>query len=395
MGTPIPEKTMSDTLRNDVTALAGKIIAWRRELHRHPEVAHHERWTAAYLRRHFEKLGIPVRSMAGTGLRAVMKGRPGGKTIALRTDMDALPLKEETGLPFASKNAGAAHACGHDGHMAVLMAVAALLSKRKHSFHGNTVFLCQPAEELLPGGAADMIKAGALRGVDAVFGLHFWKGLPTATVGLVKGPMMAQSDNFRVTVRGRGGHSSMPQDAVDPILAASALVLNLQSIVSRNVDPLKPAVLSFGTFHGGTIYNIIPGEVLLTGTVRTLDVRVQALIKTRMSEVIDGTCRAFGATADFAYEDGSPPVVNDPASADFVLDVARRALGEESLATIDPVMGGEDFAYYLQEKPGAFFFFGAGDGKKYPHHHPAFDVDERALAPAAYFLTALALEFLA
>jgi amidohydrolase len=385
---------MWDDLRKDVEDLSGPLIAWRRELHRHPEVAMKEEWTSAYLREHFKKLGLPVKKMAGTGLRAVLKGRPGGKTVALRTDIDALPLQEEGDKAYRSLNPGAAHACAHDGHMAILMGVAELLARRKGAFKGTVVFLCQPAEEHPPGGAQRMIEAGALEGVEAIFGFHFWQPLPTGTLGIVKGPMMAQSDNLWITVRGRGGHGALPHTTVDPVLAAAQLVVNLQSVVSRNVDPLKPAVLSFGAVHGGTANNIIPGEVKLAGTVRTLDPKVQALMKKRIREVIDGTCAAFGASADFVYEDGYPVLVNDPASVDFVLDVAKRALGEENILAIDPVMGGEDFARYLQEIPGAFLFFGAGDGTKYPHHHPAFDFDEKALPPAAFLMTALALEYL-
>ena len=385
---------MWEDLKKDVEALSGRMVAWRRELHRHPEIAHKEEWTSAYVRDHFKKLGLPAKSLAGTGLRAVLKGRPGGKTVALRTDMDALPLQEEGDKKYRSLNPGAAHACGHDGHMAVLMAAAELLAKRKERFKGNVVFICQPAEELPPGGAQLMIKAGALEGVGAIFGLHLWQGLPTGTVGIVKGPMMAQSDNFRITVKGRGGHGSMPQATVDPILTAAELVVNLQSIVSRSVDPLKPAVLSFGTIHGGTVYNIIPNEVKLSGTVRMFDPKIQTLMKKRLREIVEGTCAAFKATADFEYEEGYPPLVNDPASVDFVLAVVEKALGEENIIAVDPVMGGEDFAYYLQEVPGAFFFLGAGDGTKYPHHHPAFDIDEKALPPAAFLMTALALEYL-
>jgi len=381
---------MWDDLRKDVEDLSGRLIAWRRELHRHPEVALKEEWTSAYLREHFKKLGLPVKKMAGTGLRAVLKGRTGGKTVALRTDIDALPLREEGDKAYRSLNPGAAHACAHDGHMAVMMGVAELLAKRKGAFRGTVVFLCQPAEEHPPGGARRMIEEGALKGVEAIFGLHLWQGMPTGTLGIVKGPMMAQSDNIWITVKGRGGHGALPQTAVDPVLAAAQLVVSLQSVVSRNVDPLKPAVLSFGAVHGGTANNIIPGEVKLAGTVRTLDPKVQALMKKR----IDGTCAAFGASADLVYEDGYPALVNDPASVDLVLDVAKRALGEENILAIDPVMGGEDFARYLQEVPGAFLFFGAGDGTKYPHHHPAFDFDEKALPPAAFLMTALALEYL-
>jgi amidohydrolase len=274
------------------------------------------------------------------------------------------------------------------------MGAAEALARRRDAFRGRVVFLCQPAEELPPGGAKPMIEAGALDGVAAIFGLHLWQPMPTGTVGAVRGPMMAQSDNFRVTVTGRGGHASMPHQAVDPILAAAQVVSALQSVVSRNVDPLQPAVLSFGTIHGGTVYNIIPGEVKLTGTVRTFDPAVQAVMKKRLSEISRSAAASLGAEAEVEYEDGYPPLVNDPAETDFALGVAARLLGPDKVTPLRPVMGGEDFAYYLRQVPGAFLFFGAGDGTHYPHHHPGFDFDERALVPAAALLASLALAYL-
>ena len=386
---------MWDELKSDIRGIEGQMIAWRRHFHRHPETAHEERATSATLREFFEGLGLPVRSLAGTGLRAELGGLPGGPTVALRTDIDALPLQEEGGKEFASTVAGACHACGHDGHMAALMAAASVLARRKDRFRGRIVFLCQPAEELPPGGARPMIDEGALEGVDAIFGLHFWQSMPTGAVGAVRGPMMAQSDNFRIVVTGKGGHGSMPHTAVDPILAAAHVIAALQSVVSRSVDPLKPAVLSFGTVHGGTVYNIIPNEVKLTGTVQTFDPAVQGLMKKRLFEIAEATAGSFGASAAVEYEDGYPPLVNDPASTDFALGVAARLLGADKVLDIPPVMGGEDFAYYLQKIPGAFLFFGAGDGMRYSHHHPGFDIDEKALAPAATLLASLALEYLA
>jgi amidohydrolase len=314
--------------------------------------------------------------------------------VALRADLDALPLQEEGEKPYASEIPGACHACGHDGHLAALMGAAEVLVRRRDLFLGRIVFLGQPAEELPPGGAKRMIEEGALDGVDAIFGLHFWQGLRTGTVGAVRGPMMAQSDNFRIAVVGRGGHGSMPQTTVDPILAAAHVVAALQSVVSRSVDPLAPAVLSFGSVHGGGASNVIPNEVKLQGTVRTFDPGVQAVMKARLAGVAEATARAFGASAVVEYEEGYPPLVNDPASVDFALDVAARSLGPARVVPLGPVMGGEDFAYYLRKVPGAFLFLGAGDGMPYPHHHPKFDLDEKALVPAALLLSALALEYL-
>jgi amidohydrolase len=308
--------------------------------------------------------------------------------------MDALPLQEEGEKEYISLNSGAAHACGHDGHMAVLLGVAHLLKNRRSQFKGKVVFLFQPAEELLPGGAKPMIEEGALDGVDAIFGLHFWQLLPTGKIGIVKGPMMAQPDDFRITVKGKGGHGSMPHLTIDPILVASNLVVNLQSVVSRNVDPLKPAVLSFGTIQGGTVFNIIPSEVTLTGTVRTFDPSVRAMMERRLREMAEGTAKAYGTSISLDYQIGYPPVVNDSSSVDFVLKVVKETLGEESIAAIDPTMGGEDFSYYLQRVPGAFFFLGAGDGTKFPHHHPGFDLDEKALPQATLLMSRLALEYL-
>jgi amidohydrolase len=385
---------MLEALKADVAALSHQLIDWRRDFHRHPEVAFQEHRTSAVIKQFLEESGIPVRSIAGTGLVGEVRGKTGGRTIALRADIDALPLAEEGKEGYASLNHGACHACGHDGHMAILMAAARLLVQRKSDFCGRLVLLFQPSEERIPGGAMPMIKEGALDGVDAVFGLHLWQTMPTGTVGCVKGAMMAASDEFSIQLTGRGGHCSMPHLSIDPITAAGNLIVNLNSIVSRNVDPLKPAVLSLGTIHGGVIHNIIPNEVTLTGTVRTFDPQLRDLMEKRIREVVAGTSNACGIQGELQYVRGYPALVNDAAMAELVLSVARRTLGESKVIEIAPVMGGEDFAYYLQKVPGAFLFFGMGDGTGFPHHHPRFDMDEKALAPAALLMTALALQYL-
>ncbi len=385
---------MINKLKKEVKDLGGQLIDWRRDFHRHPEIAFEERRTSGVLKKFLEDHGIPVQVMAKTGLWGILRGQAGGKTVALRADIDALPLKEEGDKEYISENHGAAHACGHDGHMAILMGVIELLCRRQDAFWGNVVFLFQPSEERIPGGAKLMIEEGALEGVDAIFGLHLWQLLATGDVGLVRGAMMAQPDKFTIRVRGKGGHGSMPHQTVDPILVASHLVTNIQSIASRNVDPLKPVVVSFGTIEGGTIYNIIPEEVVLTGTVRSFDADVQELSENRLKKITDSTCAAFGATADFLYEKGYPPVVNDKSMVDFVAHTASGIFGEGKVKEIEPVMGGEDFAYFLQEVPGAFLFFGMGDGMTFPHHHPAFDIDEKALPLATLLMTALALGYL-
>lgn len=385
---------MDEDLKGKAYSLNEQLIEWRRDFHRHPEVAFQEKRTAEVIQKFLVNLGLDVRKAAGTGLVAVLEGLPGGSAVALRADMDALPLKEEGDKEFISLNPEAAHACGHDGHMAILMGVAELLSQRRKQFKGKVIFIFQPAEELLPGGAKPMIEEGALEGAEAVFGLHLWQPLPTGSVGVVKGPMMAFPDSFTIEVIGKGGHGSAPHLTVDPIMTAAQLVVNLQSIVSRNVDPLKPCVVSFGTIKGGTIFNIIPSRVSLTGTVRTFDPAVRKLMEKRLREVAEKTCQAFGATCELKYEKGYPAVVNDPGMVDLIIQTAKQVLGDDCLKQIDPVMGGEDFAYYLQKVPGAFLFFGAGDGKPHPHHHPAFDIDEKALPQGVLLLAAVALEFL-
>ncbi len=385
---------MIEDLRQAVRQLANDIINWRRDFHRHPEIALREYRTSSVIRKFFEELSLPVRSLAGTGLIAVVEGMPGGKTVALRADMDALPLREEGDKEYISENPEACHACAHDGHMAIMMGAAKVLSEKRESFHGKAVFLFQPSEEKIPGGARSMIEEGALRGVDAVFGLHLWQPLPTGLVGCLQGPMMAAPDEFSIKVIGKGGHGSMPHTALDPILVASQLVVNLQSVVSRNVDPLKSAVLSMGTIQGGTIYNSIPCDVTLTGTVRTFDPALRDFMERRLREVLQGTCKTFGATSELTYRRGYPALINDASMVCLVQDVTKRVLGEKSLQDIDPVMGGEDFAYFLQEAPGAFLLFGMGDGMEHPHHHPGFDIDEKALPQATLLMSSIALEYL-
>ncbi|MBM3285174.1 MAG: amidohydrolase [Candidatus Aminicenantes bacterium] len=386
-------KNIAD-LKDEISALAGEVVRWRRDFHRHPEIANQETRTSGVIRRFFEDLGFPVRSAAGTGLIAVLEGAKRGKTVALRADMDALPLQEEGEKEYKSLNPGAAHACGHDGHMAILMGAAKILAGRKGHLQGRVVFLFQPAEERPPGGAKRMLEEGALDGVDAVFGLHLWQPLPAGSIGIVKGPMMAQSDEFSLLVKGKGGHGSMPHTAIDPILVASQIVVNVQTIVSRNIDPLKPCVVSFGTVSGGTVFNIIPSEVSLSGTVRSFDASVQDLAERRLREIAGETARAFGASCILNYVKGYPALVNHAEMVDFVTGVAAKVLGESCHKPIEPIMGGEDFAYYLEKVLGAFFFFGAGDGCPFPHHHPAFEIDEKALPQAVLLMTSLALEFL-
>jgi len=383
-----------EEIKNEAKKIESRLREWRRDFHRHPETAFKEERTSRKIHEFLEELGLPVKKMARTGLRAELEGKPGEKVVALRSDIDALPIQEEGDKEYISKNSGVAHVCGHDGHMAILMGVASVLAKKRDRFSGKVVFLFQPAEEIPPGGAKKMVEEGALDGVDAIFGLHLWQPLPTGSVGILKGPMMAQADNFDIKVKGKAGHGSTPHITVDPIFVASQMVVNLQSVVSRNTDPLKPLVVSFGTIKGGTVYNIIPQEVELTGTVRTFEPEVQQNAQKRIYEIAKGTSRAFGAFADFRYKKGYPPLVNHDEMVDLVLETVGKILGKDNIKDISPVMGGEDFTYYLQKIPGAFLFLGAGDGQEYSHHHPKFDIDERALCHGTALMTGLAYDFL-
>jgi amidohydrolase len=385
---------MIEQLKADAQSLSEDLICWRRDFHRHPEIAGMEHRTVSVIRQFLEGLKVSVWSCAGTGLVGVIEGAAGGKTVALRADMDALPIKEEGEKEYVSENPGACHACGHDGHMAILMGVASVLSRRSGAFCGKVVLLFQPAEEKLPGGAQRMIAEGALQGVDAIFGLHLWQSFPTGSVACMKGGMMAATDEITITVIGTGGHGALPHVAVDPILAASHIVVNLQSIVSRNLDPLKAAVVTIGKFEGGFAHNVIPSRAVLYGTVRTFDREVQGMIEKRIGEIVENTSRSFGARGVLKYERGYPAVINDEKMSRLVREVAARTLGPENVLHTDPVMGGEDFAFYLQKVPGALLFFGMGDGTQYPHHHPGFDIDEMALPQAVLLLCGLVLEYL-
>ncbi len=383
---------MKDILAGEIDALATSLVEWRRDFHRHPELGFEEHRTSQVVRRFLESCGIEVRACGRTGLRGVLRGGRPGRTVALRADMDALPVAEIADHDYQSENPGVMHACGHDGHMSILMGAAKVLAARREKLRGSFVFLFQPSEEAMPGGASLMVEEGALDGVNAIFGLHLWQPLPSGVVGLCAGPMMAQADEFEVTVQGRGGHASQPQATVDPVIAASHLVVASQTIVSRFADPMQPVVISFSTIHGGRIHNIIPDSVTLTGTVRTLDPATQRLVKRRLAEVCESTCRLFGATADFSYHDGYPPLVNDAAAADLVLRVAAAEFGAERARTIAPVMGGEDFAFYLQQVPGAFAMLGTGDDRPHPHHNARFDIDEAVLPAGVRLMVAVALD---
>jgi amidohydrolase len=363
------------------------LVETRRDLHRNPELAFEETRTAELIAGRLEGLGLPPRTGVGkTGV--VADAGAAGPRVLLRADMDALPLIEESGEPFASEVTGRMHACGHDGHVAIALAVARRFGS------DSTVpplrFLFQPAEER-GGGARSCVADGALEDVRAAIGLHLWNQLPVGKVGIYRGAMMAAVDEFEIEVVGQGGHGAAPHETSDPIVAAARIVEALQGIVSREVSPLESAVVTVASIHGGEAFNTIPSTVRLTGTVRWFAEATGAAMPGKVGRIVSGTVAAAGVSAHLDYRRINRPVVNDPDVADAVIEVARRLLGEENVDTETRTLGGEDMSVYLDRVPGCFFFVGSAPaGPHRPHHSPRFAIDERALAVGVVLMEAAA-----
>ncbi|CAG7638458.1 N-acetylcysteine deacetylase [Paenibacillus solanacearum] len=367
--------------------LFDRLVAMRRELHEYPELSMEEYETTGRIRSWLEEAGVPVVSFPGlaTGVVAEITGGLPGPTIALRADIDALPIQERTGLPFASKTDGKMHACGHDFHTASMIGAVILLNERKQELRGTVRVLFQPGEELAVGAQA-MIQAGCLDGVSAIFGMHNKPDLPVGTVGVRPGPLMASVDRFEIDVIGVGGHAGVPNKAVDPIVAASHIVTGLQSIVSRNVSSLHNAVISVCSIHGGSAWNVIPHKVTLEGTVRTFQIEAREAIPGHMKRVAEGTAAAYGAEAELRWYPYFPAVDNDDRYTELVGAVAQE-LGYETVRA-EQTLGGEDFAVYQMQIPGYFVWMGTSGTEEW--HHPAFTLDERALLVSARYFARLA-----
>jgi amidohydrolase len=378
------------------------LISTRRDLHRHPELGFQERRTAAIAAERLRAAGYEVREgVAETGVVATLRGGAGpGPTLLLRADMDALPIQEEATHDFASTAPGRMHACGHDAHVAIGLAVAERLARRRGEWSGTIRYVFQPAEEG-GGGALRMVQEGVLEGADAALGLHVWMELQAGTIGVVDGPMMAGSREFRVTVRGRGGHGAIPHETVDAVMVASQLVVALQTIVSRNVSPLDTAVLTVGTIRGGDSPNIIADTAVLEGTLRAYRMELMAHMQGRLVEVAEGVGAAFGARCEVAFgKIPYPPTVNDPAMAALVARAARAILTPDRIRTDAGVrtMAAEDFAEFCVRVPSCYFFLGIRDeaaGIVHPHHSPRFTVSEPALPVGVDVLERAALDYLA
>jgi amidohydrolase len=392
----------SDRLKSAIDERVPDLIAMRRDLHEHPELAFEEVRTSGIVAQRLKALGLEVQTgIAKTGVVGLLRGnvsKPGAKTIAIRADMDALPIHELNEIEYRSTIDGKMHACGHDGHTSILLTVADVLTKRRDELPGNVKFVFQPAEETI-GGAEPMVKEGAMQGVDGVIGLHLISNYPIGRVGVRAGTVFASADKFVLRVNGKGGHAAMPEGAIDPIVISAYIVTALQTLISRETSPFSPAVVTIGTIQSGTAFNIIPEFAELQGTMRAFSTEHREKLIRRISEVASGVASAMGGSCDARVFDGCPPCTNDPAMTEVVHRAAVESVGEQAVDDTEEVMttGSDDMAYFLQAVPGCYFIVGARNEEKeakYPHHHPRFNVDEDALPIGVEVLARAALEYL-
>lgn len=374
-----------------------KAVHWRRYLHENPELSFQETKTSAWIQKKLEDMGCQVqRCTQSNGLIVSIVGDLKGPTIALRADMDGLPIQDEKTVAYASKVPNVMHACGHDGHTATLLAIADFYMQHIDELKGERRLLFQPAEEVAPGGAAPMIAEGALQGVDVVYGVHLWTPLPYGKVSTRAGNFMSAVDDFYIDIQGLGGHGGMPHDTVDTIVVGTQFVQSLQTIVSRNINPMNPAVVTVGSFQAGHASNIIADRCGIKGTIRTFDEPTRTLIHNKLDNILTTTCEMYGATYSYNLKKGYPSVINDENEANRVLSVARDVIGIDNVIVAEPIMIAEDFSYYLKEVPGCFMFVGAGNEDcqaTYAHHHAKFDIDERSMKNAIRMLVHVAEQY--
>ncbi len=372
------------------------IIAMREYFHENPELSFKEFKTADRLEKELKDMGLNPKRITETGIIADIKGK-GKKTVAIRADIDALPVTEENKVDYVSKNKGVMHACGHDTHMAMLLGAAKMLIAEKEKLNGNIRLIFQPAEELPPGGAVGMIKNGALDGVDYIIGQHIMGFIPAGKIAIYYKEMMANADEFDIKIHGKGGHGSAPQDSIDAVYITAHLIEMLNTIVSREIDPQEPAVITTGTVNSGYRYNIIAAHAELTGTVRTFNIEVQEKIIKRIKDILEGLKSIYGIEYEYEYKKGYPVLVNNEKIAKYIEEAAKRVVGKDNIIYPKPNMGGEDFAYFLQKVPGSYYFIGGSNperGIDSMNHSPTFDVDESALYTGAKVLKEAAMEIL-
>jgi len=361
-----------------------QVVAWRRYLHAHPELSFHEQRTAAYIEETLQSFGsLIITRPTETSVMARLIGTKPGRVLAIRADIDALPIHEENDhLPFTSTASGVMHACGHDGHTAIALGVAKVLSAHQQDLEGEIRFIFQHAEELPPGGADDMIAAGVMDGVDWVIGAHLQSPVEVGKVGVVNGAMLASPDTFTITVKGKGGHAAEPHRTVDSITIGAQIITNLQHIVSRLSDPMEPLVVSVTKFAGGHTHNVIPGTAELCGTVRCMNNELRKSVPQQMEKIIKGITEAYDADYELTYNYGYRPLINEATVTALVAETITELLGPDALYTIRPSMSADDFSAFLSRAPGTYFNIGAGNKEQgiiYPHHHPKFTIDEEAL----------------
>lgn len=395
---PPKKPSSSRGLSPAVAAQVKDIVAVRRDIHRNPELGFQEERTSRLVESRLREIGLEVERVAGTGVVGLLRGGKTGKTLLVRADMDALPLEEQNKTEYRSQVPNTMHACGHDGHVAAALAAARVLFDERASLAGNVKFMFQPAEEG-PGGAVPMIKAGLLKSpkVDAAIALHVWNDLPVGTIGVRSGPIMAAADELQITVCGTGGHGAAPHQAVDPIVVAAHVVTALQSIVSRQVDPVHSVVVTIASIHAGKAFNIIPPQVELLGTVRSFDKEIRAELPGRIERIVRGVTSAFGATYRMQYKHGYPPTVNDRRMSEFVRGCASELACVREVVEADVSLGGEDMAYVLDQVPGCYFFLGSANASRgftSPHHSPTFDIDEACLPIGTELFCQVARRFL-
>lgn len=385
---------MKDSILEMAEGLESYVIEMRRDLHKHPETKFEEERTSNIVKDELDELGYSIEETAETGVIATLQGGKEGNTVALRADMDALELQEENDVPYISLTEGKMHACGHDAHTAMLLGAAKIISDLKEELEGNVKLVFQPGEEG-GAGAKRVMDDGKLKDVDAIFGIHVWSDLPSGSLAVSSGAVMASSDKFTITIKGDGGHAAYPHQTNDPTIPANAIYDSLQKIVTSNIDPLSPAVIKTPKVKTADTYNVIPDNVIITGTVRTFDLDVREKIIERIKQIAEHYSKAWDCEAAFELERNCyPPMVNEKEMSEFAKETAKDYFEIEEL---QKQMGAEDFAFYLQQKPGCFLFMGTGNedkGTDHPHHHPKFDVDEEELYKGTALYVRLALDYL-
>ncbi len=392
--------TSPSQIKQMASSLQDRLVQIRRTLHQHPELGFEEEQTGALVADTLRGLGLEVQTgVAKTGVVGLLRGAKPGKTVALRADMDALPVTELNQHEYRSKTPGKMHACGHDAHVTTLLGTAMVLSQLRDQLAGNVKFIFQPAEEG-PGGAEQMVAEGVLENpkVDAIVGAHVWPGIPAGRVGVAPGPMMAAPDTMNLKIIGRGGHGAEPHLTIDAVAISAQVITALQNIVSRMRNPMDPVVVTIGSIHGGTRFNVIAQEVEMAGTVRTFNPETRKKMPGLIEKVVAGVCSSFDAKYEFQWIPSYPATVNEPAVTEVVRQAAVSILGDDSVLTeLEPSMGGEDFSYFLARVPGCFFRLGVGNDRKatFPLHHPQFDVDESALSSGVAVFAQSTLDLLA